>query len=1610
MPAYHPQRIEPKWQAYWERNKTFRAADLVPDKPKLYVLDMFPYPSGAGLHVGHPEGYTATDIVCRYKRMRGYNVLHPMGWDAFGLPAEQYAVQTNTHPRITTQQNIDNFRRQIKSLGFSYDWDREIDTTDPDYYRWTQWIFLQLFDTWYDPDFEWTDAPADAIARARGGRSPSCRSRPGTRRPRRLPRLEAAGLPRRGPRQLVPRAGHGPGQRGGHRRQERARRASRRPDAAEAMDAPDHRLRRRLVEDLELVDWPRADQGDAAQLDRPERRGRGRLLVGDDSGLEATGDGWPDSRADVIRVFTTRPDTLFGATYMVLAPEHPLVDRLTTPEQRDAVDAYRESAAARATSTAPTWPRPRPASSPAATPSTRSTASTIPIWIADYVLMGYGTGAIMAVPGHDERDFEFAKAFGLPIVRVVAPSARPGRRPCPHAEAEPGVAVNSRERSDHARRPAHRRGQGRHHRLARRTRAWARRRSTTSSATGSSAASATGASRSRSCSTTRTASAPVPESRSAGPAARTRRLQPVRQARAAAGQGDRVGPLLGQGSAARPTRCPSGPARAGTYLRYLDPKNDRASLGPGARNVLDAGRPLRRRRRARGAAPALQPVLAQGPLRPRPVSTPEPFQRLVNQGMILGETEYTGYRDESGRWASSAAVEPIDHGGFEAVIDGKRTPVQAVKLRDDQVIKKGEGFVLAEDPEVRIDARAHKMSKSRGNVINPDTVVKEYGADSLRLYEMFMGPLEAVKPWSMKGVEGVYRFLGRGLADDRRCRGRRAPARPTVKDVAAHARQAKVVARTVAAVTDDLEALRFNTAISRLMEFTNAFTARRSGRRRRWRPSRSCLLRWPRTSPRSSGRSSATSKTLAYEPWPTSTRAPEGRRGRGPGPGQRQAPGPRRRPRRRRRRGHRGRRAGRRADRRRCSTARRSARSSSSRASWSTSWSDERTAGERGSGMTRSRYIVGIDLGTTNCAVGVRRHEGPRAALGRYPAVRGAATRRGRRDGAAADAALVPLPARRRTTFRPGRPGCPGTRMPTGSSASSRGSRGRGSRATWSPAPRAGSATPGSTARPTILPWGAPPERGRSRRSRRRPTSSRHIRDAWNAPFARDDEAHRLEKQEVVLTVPASFDEAARELTLDAREGRGAGDDHAPGGAAGGVLLLDRLPPGRLAARGPRRRADPGLRHRRRDDRLQPDHRRRDPDGPGFRRVAVGDHLMLGGDNIDLALAHRVEKKLGGARLDAEQWSAPAVRLPDRQGKTARRRPGRALAGDDRRPGLEDHRRQHPVGADAGRGRVEVVLDGFFPRARPRRGARRGAQARAPGVRPAVRRRPGRSRGTWARSSAATAPRRSARARHELGDDRPARPDAILFNGGALTPAIVRDRVVEVVTVLVRGRPGPPYAPRVLANASLDLAVAYGAAYYGVVRRGGGIRIGGGTARSFYVGFEAGPADRPWLCVVPRDAQEGDEIAIEHRDFDLLMGQPVAFPLASSSVRPDDRPGDLVAADPDSIRELPPLQSRDARSAARPRPSGSRCGWRRGSPRSARSSSGASRGPTTAAGGFRSSSAGRAASRRRAGAVTGSEADRRRASSSRSSTPAIAAIRTAFGRGAAPPRSRARRG
>ena len=855
MPAYHPQRIEPKWQDEWERNKTFRAIDLDPSRPKLYILDMFPYPSGAGLHVGHPEGYTATDIYCRYKRMRGFNVLHPMGWDAFGLPAEQYAVQTNTHPRITTQTNIDTFRRQIKSLGFSYDWDREIDTTDPYYYKWTQWIFLKIHDTWYDPEIEWTDWHG----RSRKGKGRPIAELPiprGTEDPeayRDSKRLAYRALV---PVNWCPELGtvlaneeviDGKSERGGF--------------PVVRMPLTQWMLRitayaERLIDDIEDVDWPRpikdmqrnwVGRSVGAEVDFP---------IDDWPGRDTTSEHarpWSETPTpDVIRVFTTRPDTLFGATYMVLAPEHPLVDRLTTSAQQAAVAAYCKQSASKSEMDRTSLAKAKTGVFTGGFAINPVNGRAIPVWIADYVLLGYGTGAIMAVPGHDERDFEFARTFNLEINRVVATGAELAQDPLEEAEPEPGISVNSRsaeisldglptaeaktaitawlEKGGRARRAVNYKLRDW---LFSRQRYWGE---------------------------------PFPIV-----------LDENDRTRAVAESELPV--TLPELEDFKPTGKPEPPLSKATewvrysekyrretntmpqwagscwyYLRYLDPRNEKAAWDPEKEKYwmpvdLYIG----------GAEHAVLHLLYSRfwhkVLFDRGfVSTPEPFQKLINQGMILGETEYTGHRDAEGNWVSSH--------------ESDRPGVTAVKLSDSDVTKKGEGFVLAEDPAIRIEARAHKMSKARGNVINPDVVVAEYGADSLRLYEMFMGPLEAVKPWSMKGVEGVYRFLARAwrMIVDAEADTVRLDERVVAQEMTIE--QAKMVARTAAAVTADYEGLRYNTAISRLMEFVNFFTSQETRPQKAMETFTLLLAPLAPHIAEELWHVLGNQQTLAYEPWP----------------------------------------------------------------------------------------------------------------------------------------------------------------------------------------------------------------------------------------------------------------------------------------------------------------------------------------------------------------------------------------------------------------------------------------------------------------------------------------------------------------------------------------------------------------------------------------------------------------------------------------------------------------------------------------------------------------------------------------------------------------------
>jgi leucyl-tRNA synthetase len=816
MPAYNPKSIEPRWQRYWEENKTFRTADTS-EKPKYYILDMFPYPSGAGLHVGHPEGYSATDILARYRRMCGYNVLHPMGWDAFGLPAEQYAIETGTHPRVTTERNIATFRRQIQMLGFSYDWDREIDTTDPGYFKWTQWIFLQLFDTWYDSDRERgrpiAELPIPPEIRAQG--DDAVRRYRDTKRLAYQTEAPVNWCPALGTVLANEEVVDGKSERGGHP-------VVRMPLRQWMLHITAYA--ERLLNDLESVDWPDA-------IKEMQRNWIGRsegaeadfaIAGGEQSCVNAPRTKESETK---IRVFTTRPDTLFGATYMVLAPEHPLVDAITTAENRKAVKTYKSEAASKSELERTELAKKKTGVFTGAYAINPVNDESIPIWIADYVLISYGTGAIMAVPAHDLRDWEFARQFKLPIRQVVRPEAgyQPTKEEAALACEEngetcypfvgEGTAVNSGrfdgqttvEFKKKITEWLEQRGLGKR-KVNYKLRDWLFSRQ-------------------------RYWGEPFPILHEVDENDRpTGVVEPLSV--------DDLPLTLPSLEDYRPSGKPEPPLEkasewlwvtrggkrykretntmpqwAGScwyYLRYIDPQNDLAICDSVKERYwmpieLYVG----------GAEHAVLHLLYSRfwhkVLFDRGhVHSPEPFMRLVNQGMVLGEMEFTGWKRE-GIWVS-----PPDGA------DGEK--YERVKLDEDRVEKKGDHFVLKENASIRVDARAYKMSKSRGNVINPDQVVEKYGADSMRLYEMFMGPLEATKPWSMRGVEGVYRFLGRVwrlVVDDRADDVR---LNDSVQRVESDRDTKRKLHQTIKKVTEDLDGMRFNTAISAMMELANHLT------------------------------------------------------------------------------------------------------------------------------------------------------------------------------------------------------------------------------------------------------------------------------------------------------------------------------------------------------------------------------------------------------------------------------------------------------------------------------------------------------------------------------------------------------------------------------------------------------------------------------------------------------------------------------------------------------------------------------------------------------------------------------------------------------------------
>jgi leucyl-tRNA synthetase len=873
MPRYNPAEIEPKWQKNWEQNKTFKTPEM-PANEKLYVLDMFPYPSGAGLHVGHPEGYTATDIVCRFARMRGKTVLHPMGFDAFGLPAEEHAIKTNVPPRVSTENNIAEFTRQLKMLGFSYDWDRVLATTDVEYFRWTQWIFLVLFDTWYDSQKQLgrpiAELPIPADIQVQGefaiGKY---------RDQHRLAYQDDALVnwcPALGTVLANEEVIDGKSERGSHPVQRIPLRQWMLRITAYAD---------RLMADLDDLDWSPGIKKLQSEWIGRSTGAEVDFYLGDQAAFSA----WQKARPsagfpkkygdDVLRIYTTRPDTLYGATYMVIAPEHPLVDKLTTAKQKTAVEQYRQAASFKSDRERTEGEKKKTGVFSGSYAINPVNHQPVPIWIADYVLASYGTGAIMAVPAHDERDFDFAKQYGLSIIAVVDPGdAKDVDRDTVLAGkqcyAGQGLAVNSGEFD----------GQS--------TTAFKQRITEKLSKEGVGREAVNYKLRDWLFSRQRFWGEPFPilhELDANG--------QPTGAIRAVDFQDlpvdlpyledykphGRPEPPLGKspdewlyveidGKRYR-RETNTMPQWAGScwyYLRFIDPRNNQVFCD---REKEKAWMPVDLY--VGGAEHAVLHLLYSRfwhkVLYDRGhVSTKEPFQKLVNQGMILGEVEYTGFKSAE-NWVSANKIIRNEDGTLKDAATGQ--PASAVVVAESDVVKRSDGFVLLSDEAIRIDSRAHKMSKSRGNVVNPDDIVREYGADSLRLYEMFMGPLEATKPWSMAGVSGVRNFLDRVWRMMIDFRNDDAVLAENVGEVEPTLDQNRLLHRTIAQVTKDTEAMSFNTAIARMMEFVNFFTKEEV--RPKQAMSQFVLLLapyaphlaeelWELLGHRTS---------LAYEPWPT---------------------------------------------------------------------------------------------------------------------------------------------------------------------------------------------------------------------------------------------------------------------------------------------------------------------------------------------------------------------------------------------------------------------------------------------------------------------------------------------------------------------------------------------------------------------------------------------------------------------------------------------------------------------------------------------------------------------------------------------------------------------
>ena len=779
MSKYPFESIEPKWQKYWDDNKTFKTVEdaNVPKEKRRYVLDMFPYPSAQGLHVGHPEGYTATDIYCRYLRMNGFNVLHPMGYDAFGLPAENYAIKTGTHPKVTTFANIEHFTKQIKALGFSYDWDREIKTCTPDYYKWTQWIFLQLYKKGlaYESNtpINWCPSCQTGLANeeVKEGKCDRCGSQ----------------VTHKTIRQWV----------------------------LKITAYAD-----RLLEDLDQLDWPES-------VKLMQRNWIGRSTGAEVNFTVADNDGKATDQK--LTVYTTRCDTLFGATYMVVSPEHPLVEKLTTPEQKEAVEAYVDAAAKKSDLERTDLAKDKTGVFSGSYAINPVNGKLIPIWIADYVLISYGTGAIMAVPAHDDRDWEFAKKFNLPIIEVLKSEVDVQEQ----AWTEDGIHVNSEFLDGLNKKDA-----------IEKMLAWLAENNCGKAAVNYKLRDWI-FSRQRywgepiplihcpDCGTVE-----VPEDQLPLELPEVKSYQPT-----GTGESPLAGidswvnckcPKCGKDARRETNTMPQWAGSCWYYLRYIDPNNEKAFADSEKVNywmpvdlyVGGAEHAVLHLLYARFWHKVLYDIGV--------VNTTEPFQRLVNQGMI---TSFAFQRKNK-----------------------TLVPVDEVEQRDD-------GNYYEKATGEQLEQIIAKMSKSLKNVVNPDEEIKSYGADSVRMYEMFMGPLTMSKPWNTQGIIGIHRFLEKVWAISEKPLNDIDITGKLEDESLINLR--KTFAQTIKKVTKDTDTLNFNTAISQMMIFVNELSKQESIPKAMWSDFVKVISPYAPHLGEELWEKLGNKNTNAYESWPT---------------------------------------------------------------------------------------------------------------------------------------------------------------------------------------------------------------------------------------------------------------------------------------------------------------------------------------------------------------------------------------------------------------------------------------------------------------------------------------------------------------------------------------------------------------------------------------------------------------------------------------------------------------------------------------------------------------------------------------------------------------------